>query len=839
MPKFIIQMGLALLLAGLAHGQDNLTQPFQRHRMQEQQTGLPQLNSDDCVDCAHNQDGDLPNDEVTPARNQGSSSRSMNRTYGADNPHNGRGYGTHDGQEDQDVLALGRVRAAVPEPPTEFQRYVRASTGRLLPIFGSSLFEHVPSTFAPDDGVPTRSDYTIGPGDELEMHVWGQVNFSQRLVVDATGSVFLPQVGRLSVAGSKFEQLREMLRSGLNRIYKNFDLSVTMGQLRSIHILVLGEARHPGAYTVSSFSTLVNALFASGGPSSRGSLRRIQLRRGDKTVIHFDLYDLLLRGDKTKDVPLLGGDVIFIPTAGPRVAIAGSVISPGIYELQQDTTLADSLCYAGGLSQTAAGQRALVERIDQRSAIESQDIDLTDSGLATHLRDGDIVRILSLVPRFEKTVSLRGNVADPIRMPWHSGMKVSDLIPNKQSLLTRGYWREHNKLFDQQPADEMTSRGQVDNSSISQDVPNDPLRTERSQTFREKPRNTSTDSSLAASTSIADTTPQREFSSQSDIQPMAPDIDWHYAAIERLNPQDLRTRLIAFDLGRAVTDHDAASDLTLEPGDVVTVFSNADLSIPKAEQTKYVRIEGEIKMAGVYSVAPGETLRGLVARAGGLTSNAYLFGSQFTRESTRREQQRRYSDFLNQLESDINQNAATLSGRIVSATQAGTAESSIANERTLVTRLRQTTASGRIVLDLQPDSSGVDVIPNLPLENGDRFFIPSIPSTVNVVGMVYNQASFIYDPGLRLGDYLGDAGGPSRYADRARVFVIRADGSVVSKETRSRLFASSFDSLPMYPGDTLVMPTNVSKTTLLRSLIDWSQVISNFGIGAAAVNVLK
>ena len=236
---------------------------------------------------------------------------------------------------------------------------------------------------------------------------------------------------------------------------------------------------------------------------------------------------------------------------------------------------------------------------------------------------------------------------------------------------------------------------------------------------------------------------------------------------------------------------------------------------------------------------PGETLRDIVARAGGMTPHAYLFGVQFTRESTRKEQQRRYSDFLDQLESDINQNSATLPAQVASGGQAAVAEGLIAKQRAQLTRLRKTGATGRIVLDVAPDSSGIAVLPALPLENGDRLFVPSIPATVNVVGMVYNQAAFLYDADLRFGDYLQSAGGASRYADRKRAFVIRADGSVVSKETRPHLFSSNFDSLRMYPGDVLVMPTNTSKTTLLRNLIDWSQIVSNFGLGVAAVNVLK
>ncbi len=203
-----------------------------------------------------------------------------------------------------------------PEPPTEFQRYVKKSTGRLLPIFGASLFDGVPSTFAPVDRVPVNPAHVVGPGDELEVKVWGQINFSQRLVVDRNGAIYLPEVGAVNLAGLTFAQVEPLLKSAISRVYRNFDLSVNLGQLRTIQIFIVGQARRPGSYTVSSLSTLLNALFATGGPSSRGSLRHIQLKRGDKVLSELDLYSLLLDGDTSKDMPIQPGDIVFIPPGG-------------------------------------------------------------------------------------------------------------------------------------------------------------------------------------------------------------------------------------------------------------------------------------------------------------------------------------------------------------------------------------------------------------------------------------------------------------------------------------------------------------------------------------------
>ncbi|RPI10240.1 MAG: polysaccharide export protein, partial [Acidobacteriales bacterium] len=245
------------------------------------------------------------------------------------------------GGTSQTLNGAGPARR-VPEP-TEFQRFVEQSTGQILPTFGAHLFQDVPSTFAPVDRIPVTPDYPVGPGDQLVIRGWGQIDLRVSPVVDRTGAIYIPQIGELNVAGLKFSQLQDYLKSSIGRVYRNFDLSVGMGQLRSIQVFVMGHARRPGAYTVSSLSTLVNALFASGGPDPGGSMREIRLRRADTTITAFDLYDLLLNGDKSKDKALLPGDVIYIPPVGPQVALIGSLNTPAIYELKTGATLEDAL----------------------------------------------------------------------------------------------------------------------------------------------------------------------------------------------------------------------------------------------------------------------------------------------------------------------------------------------------------------------------------------------------------------------------------------------------------------------------------------------------------------
>ena len=751
------------------------------------------------------------------------------------------------------------------EQPNEFQRFVASLTGQTLPVFGQWVFERVPSTFSQAGQGAAPPDYRIGPGDELQVTVWGQVNFSTRLVVDQAGCVALPGVGPIGVAGLLPAEATKVLKAALGNIYRNFDLNLNFGGLRSIQVFVVGDAKKPGSYVVSGVTTLVNAVFASGGPTSLGSMRDIQLKRGDKVVSNFDLYQLLIEGDKSKDTVLQSGDVILIPAAGPRIALAGSVSMPGIYEIKGGTTLGEALRLAGGLSPVAAGREVLLDRFARSGALEAERISLADAGLLVPLQNGDVIRLLPAVPRFQNTVTLRGNVADPVRLPWHEGMRVSDLIPDKEALLTRDYWRERNRLRDDNqlalavrpesaegghgsqtmsdarlgvetalPAVE-TSQGLLSLSPDSARAAH--LDGTRSNYF-DQVRSVRDDGSFAAATGQT-SIGQRQFLPKNAVPPPAPDINWDYAVIERVDQETLATTDVPFDLGAAVLRHDAKADLPLKPGDVVTVFSVADFPTPLESHSKQIRLEGEVVRAGVYTVLPGENLRQVVKRAGGLTRNAYLYGAQFTREATRREQQKRLDDFLNQLENEVSQSAATLSGRVTSAEQANAAQTSLANQREMIERLRKTPVDGRIVLDLDPGSWGVDALPDLALENGDRFYVPSRPSTVNVIGTVFNQASFLYAEDLQLGDYLGKAGGPTRFADRNNMFVVRADGSVVSRNHRAAKQTRNFTSLRMHPGDTVVVPSYLNKTTVIRNLLDWSQAFSSLAFGAAALSVLK
>ena len=489
------------------------------------------------------------------------------------------------------------------------------------------------------------------------------------------------------------------------------------------------------------------------------------------------------------------------------------------------------------------------------------------------LTDGDTVRVYSIVPRYQKTVTLRGNIANPGRFAWHEGMRISELIPDKESLLTRNYWWRRAQLGlpapEFEPAPNFANQRQpVENQPVTLPRPTPEQEINLlNPTGPENTRNGAAQeqygSQQAEAGALAGPNPtlnpqQRGGSAplatqllggssqpiiptqRTDVRLAAPEIDWDYAVIERIDPETLKTELVPFDPGKLVLQHDASQDLDLQPGDVVTVFSAADIRVPVTEQTKLVRLEGEFVHAGVYSARPGETLHELVERAGGLTPNAYLYGSEFTRVSTRAVQQARIDEYVQSLTMEIQRNSMALAS---SAGAAGQAAAGVAaaqsGEQTLLSSLRQIRATGRIVLPVQPGSTTMNTLPNISLEDGDRFIVPQVPATVNVVGAVYDQNSFLFAPSGRVGTYLRQAGGANKDADGRREFIIRADGEVVSRDTSKGLWGNEFDQARIYPGDTIVVPEKIMKPSALYGLMNWTQIFSQLALGAASVNVIR
>ncbi len=760
---------------------------------------------------------------------------------------------------EQSGRPISPIRIAGPlRTRSEFEQFAEDATGRRLPVYGRQLFDEAPTTFAPVENVPVPADYVLGPGDQLLIRAWGKIDLSSRETIDRNGQINLPKVGTITVAGLRYSQVEGYLHSAISALFKDFELNVTLGQLRTIQIFVLGDARQPGTYTVSSLSTLVDALFNSGGPSATGSMRRIQLRRESKTITDFDIYDLIEKGDKSHDVRLLPGDVLFIPPVGSQIAISGDVNRPGIYELRGDATVGDVLEYAGGMTSLADAERAVLERIEGHSSRSVDEFALDGPGKARVVRDGDLLRVSALSPKFSNAVTLRGSVAQPGLYSWKNGMRVADLIPSRAFLITRSYWNQQNHLVRSDAgnpfANQLTdgSGNQLTDGFGNQrpdafgnprfSAPENPgmdsLGNSRPDAFGSRrtnalgiptadaPRNTRTDQTVG-----------RGPGTITSIGQNSAEINWEYALIERLDERDLSTRLIPFNLGNALDHPEAADNQVLKPGDVVTIFSRADLELPMEKHASFVRVGGEVNAPGVYRVNPGDTLRDVVQKAGGLTEHSYLYASIFTRASTRAAQEAQLQQSAQQMQRELvtkYANAAPQAGQTAADQQV-----QLAMQQDALARLNSTTATGRVVLNMKPDAAVIVDIPSFPLEDGDAFYIPPRLSTVQVSGAVYNANAFRYEPGERLVSYLNDAGGATRGADRNRIFVIRADGTVVARQSRNIHSHGSFENLRLLPGDAIIVPEKLRVASAMSEFLQTTQLMSQMAMTAAALSVVK
>lgn len=545
-----------------------------------------------------------------------------------------------------------------PMPLSEFEAYASQLAGTTIRRLGSDLMLPAREAALIEANRQVPPDYVVGLGDEIQLTIWGSVDADLRLIVDRSGRIVVPRVGPVVVAGVRHADLTELLTRRVGQVFKNFQLSASFGKLRSIRYYVTGFVAKPGAYSISSLATVMSGLVQSGGPSAAGSFRNIELRRNGNVMGRFDLYDLLIKGDKKGDLPLQADDVLFVGPIGPQLAMIGSVNKPAVVELKPNDTVNDVLAYVGGLSTVADTSRIAVERLSDRN-------------------DRRVVELA---------------------LPRDGSQKVAN-------------------------------------------------------------------------------------------------------------------------------------------GDVLRVFNSVIAALPQAKQYKNVRIEGEIARPGDYVLPPVSTLMDVVRAAGGLTPQAYVFGTDFSRASVRKVQEIQYERALRDLETDFTRNTSTQ--KISNAESAQAVNQSQVNTSKWIEGLRAARPTGRIVLDLTTASTA---LPELPIEEGDRIYIPPYPNTVGIFGSVFNGGSYLLKDNASIDDVLQLAGGPTRGADTGSIFVIRANGSVVSARRNGGgwlNFGSNLATLRALPGDTVFVPEEMNKTSFMQEAKDWTQILYQFGLGAAALKTIK
>jgi len=748
----------------------------------------------------------------------------------------------------QGMPAPGTPAQGTPVPGTSPAGVVPQSvTGQPAPLprTPASGIPYSPGLGIPSPNSPIGPDYVIGPGDEIRISVWGSVEGTWSVVIDRDGTISLPKVGTAGVTGMNFQELREFLLKELSKYYKDFQLSVSLGTLRTITVYVVGNARAPGAYPVSSLSTIINALMVAGGPSKSGSMRDIQLKRNGQTIAHLDLYDFLISGDKTKDQRLLAEDVIFIPPIGPIVGVAGNIDRPAIYELKGKTILSEGIKLAGGVTAAAYMQRVQVERVFQRQTKVIVDVNLEKfkGKYDVLLQDGDIVKVFPIVPLVTNKVVLQGNIKRPGEYEWKPGMRAKDLLPSADSLLpdafldyaliTRLVPPDNHQEYRSLDLGAILSRCDSENNILLEPYDVVTVYNKWDVVQREKVRITGAvnkpgefdfrpNMKLSDLLKLAGGLQKFAFTSKAELTRVTP------------MPTGPMTEQIAVNPEAALAG-DTDNDLTLQRDDYLFVRA-----VPEWQLYRKVSVTGEVKFPGDYALKKAERLSSLLDRAGGFTDKAYTRGAALTRVSVKATQQQQLNDMVDRLQRELMaMSSADVSGS-TSADDAALTVASAKQANLFLASLRQVQPTGRMVINVEEakkvKGSGLDI----EMEDGDILNIPTNPQSVQVIGAVYNQANFVFQTGQDYSYYVDRAGGFNRMADKSELYIIKVDGATIKPgwglfwNTSGRQWETGSPNL-IEPGDTIVVPDDIERIAWVRELKDWVQIFYQSMIGAGVV----
>lgn len=744
----------------------------------------------------------------------------------------------------EDALSVFDIRVSILDE--------EATGAAALEPYGYEVFEPSDSGFEPVTTGPVPPDYVLGPGDTVRIQFFGNVNRTEDLEVSRDGELNLPELGPMSVAGQQFSAFREDLNRRVQEMLIGTQLSVSMGQLRTIRIFVMGDANRPGSYVVSSLATISSALYYSRGISEIGSLRNIQLKRGGKVVTTLDLYDFLLRGDTSEDYRLQPGDVIFVPPIGETIGVAGAVRRPAIYELKGAATVEDAISLAGGMLPEAFPGAARLERISDERERTVVSLDAGSAqGASTPLRSGDTLTIPKVLQEYSDSVVLEGHVQRPGPYEWRPGMRLADLLPSAQHLKPgadtnyvlirredpvsreveavsaslRSAWRDpaSQENVRLQPRDTIHV---FDLAFGRQRVISPILEELELQARRGEPHKVVNVTGQVRAPGSYPLEPEMRVSdlirAGGDLTEAAYTLQAELTRYEIIGEEHRAAEVIEIDLD-SVLEGDAEADLLLSEHDYLRIDS-----IPHWDSEWTVSLEGEILYPGEYRIRRGETLKQVLDRAGGLTIEAFPEGAVFLRESLREREQEQIDALVRRLETDL----ASLSLQMVETSGSDT----LSTGRALLNQLRETEAVGRLVINLEDivaDNADAQRT-GVQLRDGDRLLVPKRSQVVTVIGEVQQSTSHLFGPNLSRDDYLDMSGGTTRRADEKLIYVVRANGAVVTGG-RSRWFGRS-SGTDIRPGDTIVVPL---ETDRIRPLTFWGSVTQILYQGAIAISAIR
>jgi protein involved in polysaccharide export with SLBB domain len=725
---------------------------------------------------------------------------------------------------------------------------------RELRQFGYDFFKNSLHLTSAIDAMPAGANYMLGPGDVVNLNVWGAANFRHELTVDRNGELMIPRAGTVRVWGLPFDKAKAAVNDVIGRFFRNFEMSLTLGKLRSIQVYVVGEVEAPGNYPVSSLATVINALAAAGGPSRNGSLRGVKVTRGNQTVATVDLYDMLLSGDRNKDVQLQNGDTIFVPVIGPVAAVAGEVRRPAIYELNGRTTIPDVLKMAGGVAASGSLGRIQIERLENNSGRIVLDFVPKTGNLeaelgGVELKDRDMVKIFPVQEAIRQVVTLKGNVQQVGEYQFRTGMRLADLIPSTQALLPESYLDsieitrmsppEYRRELITVSLRRALAGNQADNLMLQEQ---DTVKVFSRWEMEEKPK-------VAVNGSVVNPGTYDYYPGMSvrDLVTAAGSAK-RYAFMDQaelsrivITGDRAQSTRLQLDLGKALAG-DKAHNILLQNDDVLIVRGVTDW---QDSTDSFVKLKGEVRFPGVYSLVRGEKLSSVIERAGGYTDKAYLRGAKFTRRSVRELQQKRMDEIVLKAEKEILQKQSALSSVASSKEELDATKAALETLLKSLERMKVLKAEGRVVISLPAIADFKQSSYDLTLEGGDELDIPPRPGVVSVLGQVYNPTSFVHLEGEDVDRYLQKAGGPVNDAETSEMYIIRTDGSVFSRKQSSfgiqwseegrHWSIGSFLSSSLEAGDTLVVPQKLDRISWMREIKDITQILANVALTAGTV----
>lgn len=651
-----------------------------------------------------------------------------------------------------------------------------------LKPFGTELFSG-PHEVSPPNDIASAEDYILGPGDNLIIALWGQVEKEYTLTVDREGKIFIPRLGELIAWGKSLGEFKQQLKNKFSGVYTRFNMTVSLGKIRSIRIYLTGEVKRPGAYTVSSLTSLFNALYLAGGPTENGSMRDIRLMRSGQQVADVDLYKFLLEGDNSSDVRLESGDAIFVPVAGPRVAVRGKIHREAVYELTSGQTALDLLKLAGRATADAYLDRVMLDRIAERGEWEVLDLNLNidkpEEVVDIPLMDGDRLTVFSVFEMKTNMVSVFGMVKHPGFYERSDSARVSYLI-DRSELQPYDVYLKRANLF-RRHTDWRTEVIPIDlesivNGSIANDI------------FLE-------DGDSLYVYSLKDIAWQKYVFIEGEVKKPG-----RYELRDNMTVSDLIFLAGSYKRGASllraeVARVDSTGNVSLEyvglgESDAARVVLEEDdrvyvRKIPQWQIHRTVKLEGEVLYPGEYVLSSREeTLYDLIMRAGGITDQAFPEGTIFERNSIGETLERQNIPRLLKRSSPLK-------------------EDSLGNVSRQLVFDYEPKSMNRIVLDVNDLLYRRGGPSDVKLDPGDRIFIPTKPSGISVLGAVGSNGTIAFRDGEKVKYYLRRAGNFTRDADKDGLRLIRANGEVYAgKGTKNK---------HVEMGDIVVVPTKIQK----------------------------